>query len=176
MTQHPARFAAYPTDRFIEIVKTWIDHPWPITSKDGRIIFEDLGYSVDSEDPEMFASPFAEQEPDSYFIARNGLIDDIDIAVSTICTRESMKENAAAIERTYDTYCKAISGAYPEALSKRDRTCNAVEWFFENDAQIRLSNIGITISFIIHSPRMTQLRREEEEMGLTNYDEILEDD
>ncbi len=176
MTQHPARFAAYPTDRFIEIVKTWIDHPWPITSKDGRIIFEDLGYSVDSEDPEMFASPFAEQEPDSYFIARNGLIDDIDVAVSTICTRESMKENAYAIEGTYDTYCKAISGAYPEASSRRDRTRNAVEWFFENDAQIRLSNIGITISFIIHSPRMTQLRREEEEMGLTNYDEILEDD
>ena len=176
MTQHPARFAAYPTDRFIEIVKTWIDYPWPITSKDGRIIFEDLGYSVDSEDPEMFASPFAEQEPDSYFIARNGLIDDIDVAVSTICTRESMKENAYAIEGTYDTYCKAISGAYPEASSRRDRTRNAVEWFFENDAQIRLSNIGITISFIIHSPRMTQLRREEEEMGLTNYDEILEDD
>ena len=176
MTQRPTRFEAYPTDRFIEIVKTWIDRPWPITSKDGRIIFEDLGYSVDSEDPEMFASPFAEREPDSYYIVRNGLIDDIDVAVSTICTRESMKENAAAIERTYDTYCKAISGAYPEALSKRDRTGNAVEWFFENDAQIRLSNIGITISFIMHSPRMTQLRREEEEMGLTSYDEILEDD
>ena len=30
--------------------------------------------------------------------------------------------------------------------------------------------------FIIRSPRMTQLRREEMEMGLTNYDDILEDD
>ena len=169
-------FEAYPTDRFIEIVKTWIDHPWPITSKDGSIIFEDLGYSVDSEDPEMFASPFAELEPDSYFIARNGLIDDIDVAVSTICTRESMKENADTIESTYDTYCKAVSDAYPDALSKRDGTHNATEWFFKNDVQIRLSNVGITISFYIHSPRMTQLRREEEEMGLTGYDDILEDD
>ena len=176
MTQRPARFEAYPTDRFIEIVKTWIDRPWPITSKDGRIIFEDLGYSVDSEDPEMFASPFAEQEPDSYFIARNRLIDDIDVAVSTICTRESMKENANAIERTYDIYCKAVSDAYPEALSKEDRTRNAIEWHFESDVQIRLSNTGITVSFYIHSPRMTRLRREEEEMGLTSYDEILEDD
>ena len=176
MTQRPARFEAYPTDRFIEIVKTWINHPWPITSKDGRMIFVDLGYSVDSEDPEMFASPFAEREPDSYYIVRNGLIDDIDVAVSTVCARNSIQENADVIERTYDTYCKAISGAYPEALSKRDRTGNAVEWFFKNDAQIRLSNIGITISFIIHSPRMTQLRCEEEEMGLTSYDEILEDD
>ncbi len=176
MTQRPARFEAYPIDRFIEIVKTWIDHPWPITSKDGSIIFEDLGYSVDSEDPEMFASTFAEQEPDSYFIARNGLIDDIDVAVSTICTKESMKENADTIESTYDTYCKAVSGAYPDALSRRDRTHNATEWFFKNDVQIRLSNIGITISFYIHSPRMTQLRREEEEMGLTSYNEILEDD
>ena len=169
-------FEAYPTDRFIEIVKTWIDRPWPITSKDGRIIFESLGYSVDSEDPEMFASPFAEREPDSYFVARNGLIDDIDVAVSTVCTGDSIQENADAIERTYDKYCKAISDLYPEALPKRDRTRNAVEWFFKNDAQIRLSNTGITISFYIHSPRMTQLRREEREMGLTSYDEILEDD
>jgi len=176
MTQRPARFEAYPTDRFIEIVKTWIDRPWPITSKDGRMIFEDLGYSVDSEDPEMFASPFAEREPDSYYIVRNGFIDDIDVAVSTVCARESMKDNADTIESTYDTYCKAVSGAYPETLSRRDRTRNAVEWFFKNDAQIRLSNIGITISFIIHSPRMTRLRREEEEMALTSYDEILEDD
>ena len=176
MTQRSTRFEAYPTDRFIEIVKTWIDRPWPITSKDGRMIFENLGYSVDSEDPEMFASPFAEQEPDSYFIARNGLIDDIDVAVSTICTRESMKENADTIESTYDTYCKAVSDAYPDALSKRDRTHNATEWFFKNDVQIRLSNVGITISFYIHSPRMTRLRREEEEMALTSYDDILEDD
>ena len=176
MTQRPIRFEAYPTDRFIRIVKTWIDRPWLITSKDGRTIFEDLGYSVDSEDREMFASPFAEREPDSYFIARNGLIDDVDVAVSTVCAGDSIQENAEAIERTYDTYCKAISGAYPEALSKSDRTGNAFEWFLKNDVQIRLSNIGITISFIIHSPRMTQLRREEEKMGLTSYDEILEDD
>ena len=87
-----------------------------------------------------------------------------------------MKENADTIESTYDTYCKAVSGAYPEAFSKRDRTHNAIEWFFKNDVQIRLSNTGITISFYIHSPRMTQLRREEQEMGLTSYDEILEDD
>ena len=87
-----------------------------------------------------------------------------------------MKENADTIESTYDTYCKAVSDAYPDALLKRDRTHNATEWFSKNDVQIRLSNVGITISFYIHSPRMTQLRREEEEMGLTSYDDILEDD
>ena len=32
------------------------------------------------------------------------------------------------------------------------------------------------VSLTLHSPRMTQLRREEEEIGLTDYDDFLEDD
>ena len=42
--------------------------------------------------------------------------------------------------------------------------------------RFRIGDIGTKITFVIHSPRMTQLRREEEEMGLTSYDDILEDD
>ena len=52
----------------------------------------------------------------------------------------------------------------------------ATEWTFHNDVRIRIANIDIAISLVIHSPRTAQLRREEEEMGLTSYDEILEDD
>ena len=52
----------------------------------------------------------------------------------------------------------------------------AVEWTFDNDVRIRIGYIDFALSFIIRSPRMTQLRREEMEMGLTDYDDILEDD
>ena len=51
-----------------------------------------------------------------------------------------------------------------------------MEWFLDNDVQIRIDNVGIMVSLTLHSPRMTQIRREEEEMGLTNYDDIFEDD
>ena len=41
---------------------------------------------------------------------------------------------------------------------------------------IRIGNPGHRVTFSISSPTMTQLRREEQEMGLASYDEILEDD
>ena len=60
MSQHPVSFEAYPVDRFIDIVKAWIEHSWPITAKEARQVYESLGYSAVPEDPEMLASPFAD--------------------------------------------------------------------------------------------------------------------
>ena len=43
MTRHPATFEAYTADRFIEIVKAWANHPWPMTPDEGRQLYESLG-------------------------------------------------------------------------------------------------------------------------------------
>lgn len=76
-------FEAYTADRFIEVVKAWVDHPWPISADEGRRLFEDLGYVVDSEDPEMFLSEFASNgEADSYFTVRDGTVGTVDISVT----------------------------------------------------------------------------------------------
>ena len=46
----------------------------------------------------------------------------------------------------------------------------------DNSNENRLAKLRRNLSLRIASPRMTQLLREEREMGLTSYDEILEDD
>ena len=46
MPQHPTGFEAYPADRFIEIIKAWITHPWPMTPIQAKELYESLGYRV----------------------------------------------------------------------------------------------------------------------------------
>ena len=176
MPQQPARFEAYTVDRFIEIVKAWIEHPWPITATEARNIYESLGYSVDPEDPEMFASPFAGGEADSYYVTVKGLVSTVDIAVARPCNAGKEEESSAAIADAYATFRQAINSHYKNMISATRSEDGSTEWTFTSDVELDVSVWNRSVSVCIHSPYMTQLRREEQEMGLTSYDDILEDD
>ena len=176
MPQHPTGFEAYPVDRFIDIVKAWIEHPWPITAAEARHVYESLGYSVNPEDPEMFASPFADGEADSYYVTVKGLVSTVDIAVARPCNADEEKDSSAAIADAYATFRQAINSHYKNMISATRPKDRSTEWTFTSDVELNVSVWNRSVSARIHSPYMTQLRREEKEMGLTSYDDILEDD
>jgi len=175
MTQRPARFEAYPTDRFIEIIKAWANHFWPMTSAEAQELYESLGYHAYAPKPELFISDFSQIEPDSYVTTHNDRVGDARISVSRPCDTVT-PQNADTISRTFSDYCDAIEDELKDMISYRKKDRNAVRWTLRNGVDIRLGKLSRNISVFIGSPRMTQLRREEEEMGLTSYDEILEDD
>ena len=177
MTQHPARLEAYPVDRLIEIVEAWVNHPWPITSDEGRVIYESLGLRGYAPRPNFFWSDFStDNEPDSYYVVTQNQISTIDLEVAKLTPTEKEVGNNSTLCSTYTQYCAAIDSAFDGGATKHVIHDKATEWTFYNDVRIKIANIDIAISLVIHSPRMTQLRREEEEMGLTSYDDILEDD
>ena len=173
MTQCLTRFEAYPTDRFIEIIKAWTDHPWPVSREEGRQVFKDFGYTTDLSDPDMFSSRFTNSAPDSFFTAQDSIIDNIFIAVAN---RLATPESSNIVERTYLEYCEAIDRHFASTVTKLRTHKNNTEWRFNNNVELGIGNANITISLFIRSPRMTKLRLEEKAMGLTSYDEILEDD
>ena len=175
MTQRPARFEAYPTDRFIEIIKAWANHPWPMTSAEAQELYKSLGYRTYAPKPELFISDFSQIEPDSYVTTHNDRVGDARISVSHPCDTVT-PQNTDTISRTFSDYCTAIEDKLKDMISHCKKDRNAVRWTLHNGVDIRLGKLSRNISVFIGSPRMTQLRCEEEEMGLTSYDEILEDD
>ena len=177
MTLHPARFEAYTVDRFIEVVKAWVDHPWPISADEGRRLFEDLGYAVDSEDPEMFLSEFASNgEADSYFTARNGIVGTVDISVTKYYNADDATVDAKSVVDRYAQYCEAVDRAFHDIIVQRREKPRATEWIMSHGVLLWVGNPGSIITLYVESPRMTQLLIEEEAIGLTDYDDILEDD
>ena len=177
MTQHPARFEAYPTDRFIEIVKAWANHSWPITTEEAKEIYESTGYRPYVPDPSLFASDLSKDgEPDSYYTHNDGYINTINITVTKQGEIGTERHDADKIEKRYKQYCNAIDALLSKRLTRRHQQDSATEWFIDNNVNIRVGNPGHRVTFSVSSPATTQLRREEEEMGLTSYDEILEDD
>ena len=176
MKQRPVRFEAYPTDRFIEIVEAWVNHPWPITSDEGQAIYESLGLRGYNPRPNFFWSDFStDKEPDSYYVVTRDQVSAIDMEMARLLPDGEAGDDSPLYE-IYTRYCNAIDTVFNGNATKHPVYDKATEWTFHNDVRIRIANIDIAISLVIHSPRMTQLRREEEEMGLASYDEILEDD
>ena len=175
MTQHPARFEAYPTDRFIEIVKAWANHSWPMTPAEAQELYESLGYRAYASKPELFISDFSQIEPDSYVTTHNDRVGDVCISVSRPCDTVT-PQNTDTIFCTFNDYCTTIEDKLKDAISHRKIERNAIRWTLRNSVDIRLAKLSRNISVFIGSPCMTQLRREEQEMGLTSYDEILEED
>ena len=175
MTQHSARFEAYPTDRFIEIVKAWANHSWPMSPAEAQELYESLGYRAYAPKPELFISDFSQIEPDSYVTTHNDRVGDVRISVSRSCDTVT-PQNTDTISCTFNDYCATIEDELKGAISHRKIERNAIRWTLRNSVDIRLAKLSRNISVFIGSPRMTQLRREEQEMGLTSYDEILEDD
>ena len=176
-TQRPARFEAYPTDRFIEIVKAWANHSWPITTEEAKEIYESTGYRPYVPDPSLFASDLSKDgEPDSYYTHNDGYINTINITVTKQGEIGTERHDADKIEKRYKQYCNAIDALLSKRLTRRHQQDSATEWFIDNNVNIRVGNPGHRVTFSVSSPATTQLRREEEEMGLTSYDEILEAD
>ena len=176
MAQQPTRFESYPVDRFIEVVKAWVGHSWPITATEAQRVYESLGYAADPGDTEMFASPFAKGKADSYYVTVKDRVSTVDIAVARPCDAGEEKESAAAIAAAYTAYSHAIDCHYENMIRSSSPRDRSTAWTFDNDVELNLSVWNRSLSVRIRSPHMTQLRREEEAMGLTDYDDILEDD
>ena len=174
-TQRPARFEAYPTDRLIEIVKAWANHSWPITTEEARKLYESLGYRAYAPKPELFISDFSQTDPDSYITTYNDRVGDARISASHPCDTVT-PQNTDIIAHTFSDYCATIEDKLKDMIARRKRERNTIRWTLHNGVDIRLAKLSKNISLFIESPRMTKLRREEEEMGLTSYGEILEDD
>ena len=121
----------------------------------------------------MFSSPFTNGTPDSFFTAQDNIIDNVLIAVAN---RLATPKSSDIIERTYLQYCDAIDKSFTSTGIKLRIQKNNTEWRFNNNVELSVGNADITVSLFIRSPRMTKLRLEEEAIGLTSYDEILEDD
>lgn len=175
MPQHPAGFEVYPADRFIEIIKAWITHPWPMTPVQAKDLYEAFGYRVHTPNPRLFFSEFAQEEPDSFFTAQHNQVGNVRISVSRPCTTRTQQDENR-ISHVFTEYCAIIDSSLRDSISQRETEESSIRWTLDNDIEIRLAKLPRNISLRIASPRMTQLLRKEREMDLICYDEILEDD
>ena len=171
-------FQSYPVDHFISIVQAWVHQAWPITTAHGQRVYESLGMKPHAADPTLFMSHFAVRgEPDAYFTEHEGLINTVRMQIGRPCPPGTEAQNGPVIAQYFNAYCGSVEQAFgPSTLRRRREDDGAIDWILDNNVGISLGPLSHSIILFIDSPTMTQLLREEEENGLTNYNDILEED
>lgn len=71
-------------ERFMEIVRAWALHPWPMTRAQGIATYKALGWMRADDDIESFTTDCTGDEAESFFYVEKGKVESVSIAVSPI--------------------------------------------------------------------------------------------
>ena len=147
-------FQSYPVDHFISIVQAWVHQAWPITTADGRRVYESLGMRPHAADPTLFMSHFAVGgEPDAYLTEHEGLINTVRMQIGRPCPPGTEAQNGPVIAQYFNAYCGSVEQAFgPSTLMRRREDDGAIDWILDNNVGISLGPLSHSIILFIDSP------------------------
>ena len=90
-------FCAPAVGCFMEIVRAWALHPWPMTRAQGIATYEALGWVRADDDIESFTTDCTAGEAESFFYASRGLVRMVDVQLSSLMPPAAYGEFDSAI-------------------------------------------------------------------------------
>ena len=114
-------FTVLSDERFIEILESWVDSPWPKTDEDGYALRDHFGWTPDYREPALFTSDVRPHESSSYFTARDGKIKSLKIPVTDIAPEEARGDSLKDALVIYRHFCDILKSRYGKPKQRRNK-------------------------------------------------------
>ena len=114
-------FTVLSDERFIEILESWADSPWPKTDEDGYALRDHFGWTPDYREPALFTSDVRPHESSSYFTARDGKIKSLKIPVTDIAPEEARGDSLEDALVIYRHFCDILTSRYGKPKRRKNR-------------------------------------------------------
>ena len=114
-------FTVLSDERFIEILESWVDSPWPKTDEDGYALRDHFGWTPDYREPALFTSDVRPHESSSYFTARDGKIKSLKIPVTDIAPEEARGDSLEDALVIYRHFCDILKSRYGKPKQRRNK-------------------------------------------------------
>ena len=114
-------FTVLSDERFIEILESWVDSPWPKTDEDGYALRDHFGWTPDYREPALFTSDVRPHESSSYFTARDGKIKSLKIPVTDIAPEEARGDSVKDALVIYRHFCDILKSRYGKPKQRRNK-------------------------------------------------------
>ena len=101
-------FRAPAVGRFMEIVRAWALHAWPMTRAQGIATYKALGWVRADDGIESFTTDCTGGEAESFFYVEEGKVESVSIAVSPIVPPPHRSACSSAIGEFCDLYATAL--------------------------------------------------------------------
>ena len=165
-------FRAPAVGRFMEIVRAWALHPWPMSRAQGIATYEALGWVRADDDIESFTTDCTAGEAESFFYASRGLVRMVDVQLSSLMPPAAYGEFDSAIGGAYRTYYEEIARNWGEPVNEKDQgTGRSATWILPNDVCLTLNGNRSGIGLVLASPDQTEEYLTELRTGTSIFDD-----
>ena len=166
-------FRAPTVERFMEIVRAWALHPWPMTRAQGIATYEALGWMRADDDIESFTTDCTGGEAESFFYVEKGKVESVSIAVSPIVPPPHRSACSSAIRQFCGLYAEALREQWGEPLreSVNERGTRHYDWIVPGGALVSLTSNKAVILLGVSSPESADELLEELRTGESIFDD-----
>ena len=160
-------------ERFMEIVRAWALHPWPMTRAQGIATYEALGWMGADDDIESFTTDCTGGEAESFFYVEKGKVESVSIAVSPIVPPPHRSACSSAIRQFCGLYAEALREQWGEPLrdSVSERGTRHYDWIVPGGALVSLTANKAVILLGVSSPGSADELLEELRTGESVFDD-----
>ena len=165
-------FRAPAVGRFMEIVRVWALHAWPVTRAQGIATYEALGWVRADDGIESFTIDCTGGEAESFFYASRGLVRMVDVQLSSLMPPAAYGGFDSVIAGTYRAYYDEATTTWGEPVNEKDQgTGRSATWILPNDACLSLSGNRAGIGMIVAPPDQTEEYLTELRTGTSIFDD-----
>ena len=159
--------------RFMEIVRAWALHPWPMTRAQGIATYEALGWMRADDDIESFTTDCTGGEAESFLYVEKGKVESVSIAVSPIVPPPHRSACSSAIGEFCGLYAEALREQWGEPLreSVSERGTRHYDWIVPGGALVSLTSNKAVILLGVSSPESADELLEELRTGKSIFDD-----
>ena len=165
-------FCAPAVGCFMEIVRAWALHPWPMSRAQGIATYEALGWVRADDGIESFTTDCTGGEAESFFYASRGLVRMVDVQLSSLMPPAAYGGFDSVIAGTYRAYYDEATTTWGEPVNEKDQgTGRSATWILPNDACLSLSGNRAGIGMIVTPPDQTEEYLTELRTGKSIFDD-----
>ena len=166
-------FRAPAVGRFMEIVRAWALHPWPMTRAQGIATYKALGWVRADDDIESFTTDCTAGEAESFFYVEEGKVESVSIAVSPIVPPPHRSACSSAIGEFCGLYATALCEQWGEPLceSVSERGTRHYDWIVPGGALVSLTANKAIILLGVSSPESADELLAELRTGKSIFDD-----
>ena len=167
-----SEFRAPAVGRFMEIVRAWALHAWPMTRAQGIATYKALGWVRADDDIESFTTDCTAGEAESFFYASRGLVGLVDVQLSSLMPPATYGEFDSVIADAYRAYYDEATTTWGEPVNEKDQgTGRSATWILPNDVCLTLNGNRSGIGLVLASPGQTEEYLTELRTGKSIFDD-----
>lgn len=152
-------FITYSAEHFATLVRTWTEHPWPISKEGAFTLCGQCGWTIMTGEEELFSIPIPNGNNNGtirYDFISPDIISGIDIELTPRPSTESIPRTAPVVHRIYNDYLSTISSLYGRPTTSNNEVGQSGSWTLPNHISLTLILNQTYLKMRIHSPAQTE--------------------